>query len=285
MSVQLERARTRSPSVPARCHAAALADVVDYVSDRLGELGAVLHEPWFSAQSGRLQILGDTLEAEVGPFLIRSDTTPLCKAHVPAALFAWSSAINVRTRSGLSVSAEALTRLQATDNAAIALDRLCRILHRLNHLLQGREALDLWVPVGMRHLLAVDAGHGAFFEEILQRCGLGAERIVLQITPGHPSNAEWIHLQAAIATYRQRGFRFAFAVEAAPDESTLGRLLAIAPDWISGTMECIAPVRQTLPHAALCIEATQWTAAPVGFALTGEDLFHLPVDRRLSFLL
>ncbi|OBX37355.1 hypothetical protein A8U91_01715 [Halomonas elongata] len=65
----------------------------------------------------------------------------------------------------------------------IFLDRFLRVLHALHHLsCHGIDALPLVVDVHWRHLQAVEASHGAVFEELLARLGIHPSQVVLRMS-------------------------------------------------------------------------------------------------------
>ena len=124
----------RRPVEVSPCDCAALEDLIDYLNAHLPLLGGGRFERYFSAQSGRLVQRGSRIEAEVGPFLLRSEQRRIVSVGLPANTYAWHRVLRASTRSGQAISADALLRLQPSEDAAIAMDRLMRTLHMLNHL-------------------------------------------------------------------------------------------------------------------------------------------------------
>lgn len=202
----LDKART---PVASPCDCEMLSELVDYMNSQIDRLGTGVGEPFFSAQSGRLIVRGGRVEAEVGPFTLRSETHRIAAVTALAQPIGYYSSLRVTTRSGKPLSADSLLRLQPSDAAAVAIDRLYRVMHMLNHLGCAREHLDLWVHASLRHVLAVEGRHGAFFEDVLKRCGLGAERIVLIVPVLAPTDPDFARLAQAYAEYGSRGFRLA----------------------------------------------------------------------------
>lgn len=116
------------------------------------------------------------------------------------------------------------------DAELIYLDRMARTLHALNFLLaREQEGGFLSLNVHPRLISAVPEHHGHVFEAVLARCGLTPERIVLEISDdGFCPEAQ---LAAAIAAYRERGYRVAidnFGRHCAD----LARLEMLAPDIV-----------------------------------------------------
>ncbi len=132
--------------------------------------------------------------------------------------------------------------LAASDRSEIVyLDRLTRTLHALNYLGDDLSG-DLHMSVNPRHLLEVHGNHGAVFEQILSKCGLETNRIVLEISD-YVSNRE--HLQVAIDGWRQRRYKIAF------DNFALGpvqitRVLKYRPDIVKIDISSLYTVAGTV---------------------------------------
>lgn len=100
----------------------------------------------------------------------------------------------------------------ADDDQVIALDRLARTLHTLNHLLSG--AVDdslLFLNVHGRLLAGVASDHGFAFRRVVDALGFDPARIVIE-TP--QAALEHVDLLAFVhRNYRQNGFQVAANVE------------------------------------------------------------------------
>ena len=95
----------------------------------------------------------------------------------------------------------------------------------------------------LRHVLAVEHGHGAFFEDLLLRCGLGPDRIVLIGAALPFGNPDFPRLVEAYAAYSSRGFRLAIDLPAPPDAEGLAALALLAPAWLRVRRRDIATLR------------------------------------------
>ena len=93
--------------------------------------------------------------------------------------------------------------------AVINLDRLCRTLHLLNYLAVSREAAQLFLYANPHHVTGVKKNHGAYFEDILSRCGLAPERVVICVALGLSGGSRNPALLQGLANYRARGYRLA----------------------------------------------------------------------------
>ncbi|HMM76857.1 MAG TPA: hypothetical protein PJ986_14190 [Gammaproteobacteria bacterium] len=271
----------RAPA-PAPCNCDGLAELVDYLNDRIDRLGAGVGEPHFSAQAARLVLRGPRVETEVGPFLLRTEAHRLAPVIAPSRIGGWYSALSVVTRSGRALDAETPLRLQASDAAAVAMDRLYRVLHMINHLGCARERTDLWVHTSLRHVLAVEGRHGAFFEELLKRCGLGAERIVLIVPLLPADDADFARLAQACDEYASRGFRLALDL-GVPTPDTARALAILEPDFVRVRERDLAALRALGVHTrALVRDLGRVAASAPPFAAT--DLIEMYERHKPVFL-
>ncbi len=272
---------SRQP-VPQPCNCSVLSDLVDYMNEHLDRLGQGVGEPHFSAQSARLVVRGTRVEADVGPFLLRVETHRVAPVTAPGQATGYYSALRVSTQSGRELAADMLLRLQPSDAAAVAMDRLYRVLHMLNHLGCAREDRDLWVHTSLRHVLAVEGRHGAFFEDVLQRCGLGASRIVLIVPLLPTDDIDFSRLLQACREYRSRGFRLALDVQA-PDTTVPAALAAIAPHYVRVRERHLALLRETgVTQPALVRDLGRAARAVPAFG--AQDLIELYDSQRPVFL-
>ena len=208
-----------------------LLDLVDYINEHMGCLAEGTAEPSFSAQSGALRLRGQHLEAQVGPFVLRSLERRVVAPREAGALRGYGARVQVKLPSGREVAPEILFRLQSSAPAVVAMDRLCRVLHMLQHLERGRDEHDLWLHVGLRHVLAVESGHGEFFENLLRRCGLGPERIVLIMPVVAVGDDAFVRLAEACTSYRERGYRLALDVREPLLNGYREAALTLGADW------------------------------------------------------
>lgn len=209
-----------------------VAELVDYFNDVLTSSGHWTEDNVFSSRGARLQVLGNTVEAEVGPLRLQTRTRLLLNPRVPDRGHDVLASLRVSTRSGRDVAPDTPLRLQASVEALWTMDRLCRILHMLNYLAQGREQNLLWLHLSLGHALSIPGAHGQFFEETLRRCGLGPEQIVLLVSPLPPAHRDLPRLVRTVANYRTRGYRLALDVPRQWPESGWRAIPTLDADWL-----------------------------------------------------
>lgn len=88
----------------------------------------------------------------------------------------------------------------------VNLDRLSRTVHMLNYLPLANEDGYLFLHVHPRHVLTVQRDHGAYFEEIILRCGLTLRRVVITLTISPVYDRQLRLLLERLKTYRDRGY-------------------------------------------------------------------------------
>jgi hypothetical protein len=264
------------------CQCQGLEDLVDYVSDHLPTLESRYTEPLLSAHAGRLITRHGRVEAEVGPFTLSSQSRRVVSAHRSATTLAWSSQLQVNSITGREITEQTLIRLQTTDAAAVAMDRLIRTLHMLNHLACARENHDLWVSVSLRHLLAVDSGHGAFFEDLLHRCGLGPSRIVLVLQLPVLHEPRPLRLLEATRAYAARGFRLALKLSGPIDDAQQAFIRAVSPAWLKLQARDLPHLRQHFPDVPVLLSGPD---AANDSSLRADDLIETDSLPQAKFVL
>lgn len=121
-----------------------------------------------------------------------------------------------------------LFSLVANDEALVALDRLCRIVHAINFLRVPDVPGRLFLNVQGRLLAAVREDHGHTFRRALDRLEFDAARVVIE-TP-EPANLDRKLLALVLSNYRLNGFRVAANTRDLADLESL--LQMVRPDFV-----------------------------------------------------
>ena len=121
-----------------------------------------------------------------------------------------------------------LFSLVANDEALVALDRLCRIIHVLNFLRVPDVPGRLFLNVQGRLLAAVRENHGHTFRQAVDRLDLDPARIVIE-TP-EAANLDRSLLALVLSNYRLNGFRVAVNTLGIADLESV--LLVVRPDFV-----------------------------------------------------
>lgn len=99
----------------------------------------------------------------------------------------------------------------------IGLDRLVRTVHMLNFLLLDADEAVLFLEVHAQHLLAVERDHGAFFEDVIHRCGASLQRMVIGLSLPPERHQNFPILLKRLSNYRDRGYATALRLTSSSD--------------------------------------------------------------------
>lgn len=119
--------------------------------------------------------------------------------------------------------------------AVINLDRLCRTVHLLNFMrrAQGGDA-SLFLPVNPNYVLMLKKNHGAYFEDILARCGIPPGWVVISVSLGLADRGKVESLAQGLGNYRAKGYRVAVHSHRKPsfESAELDLALKARPDYL-----------------------------------------------------
>jgi len=116
----------------------------------------------------------------------------------------------------------------ANDEDLVALDRLCRAVHALNHFAGPHAEEPLFVNVHGRLLAAVTVDHGRAFRRVLDVLDISPRKVVIE-TP-ETSTDDLALLGFVLANYRLNGFRVSVTLTQAEQIEPL--LARVRPDYI-----------------------------------------------------
>jgi hypothetical protein len=157
-----------------------LQQLVDYFNDRLEQQHHISHCPFQYQQQRVTAQFGDlTIGSELLPIITRTNPDQVHAYFAKPQLSQQSFAAGNSAR----IDPVALAPLSADDTASIIhFDRLSRTVHMLNYLPQAHASTALLLAVDPRHILGIKADHGAYFEDIINKCGLATENVVITLT-------------------------------------------------------------------------------------------------------
>jgi EAL domain-containing protein (putative c-di-GMP-specific phosphodiesterase class I) len=121
----------------------------------------------------------------------------------------------------------------AEGSSVIDLDRLCRTIHMLNYLPNAHEESFLFLYVNPRHVLNVRRNHGAYFEEVLFRCGLTPQRVIITIetSPGYSHGYNSVLIEG-LTNYRERGYGIALKLDSGNGSRHPDLLRQVLPNFV-----------------------------------------------------
>lgn len=180
-----------------------LTELIHYCNDRNRErYGALCPADTLHLAGGRVRA---QVQCAAGKLTLSSAFQPIAHSR-DGRLAGHEALIRAQSEDGRLLTTEELFA-PLTDEEVVFIDRLCRTVHVLNFLLQGDARQDLYLNLHPRHVLAVSCDHGRVFEELIRRCGLTPQQLVLEMRDG--AGMDWRQREIAILNFRQRGYRVA----------------------------------------------------------------------------
>lgn len=185
-----------------------LEHLVEYFNDRLGREHRSSFRP-FVLENGKVSGL-------FGPIRINSSFAPLRQTLKPTMIIGHTAQITVATNKTQHLYANEIENLLANNSvkatefeSIINFDRLCRTVHMLNYLTLSHLQGVLFLEVDPRHILGIKQDHGAYFEEVILRCGLETKNVVIVLAINSQYARYYQELINGLENYRQRGYQLA----------------------------------------------------------------------------
>ena len=154
--------------------------------------------------SAPLRFDGAKVHGRFGNLTFTSELKPVRLHGRPATVIGHDTAPLVFTPANSHDTARLLYG-EETPNI-VSLDRLSRTVHMLNYLILDQPEGSLFLHVHPHHVLTVKKDHGAYFEDIIRRCGLPLRRIVIGLTLSNVYESQLLILLERLKTYRERGY-------------------------------------------------------------------------------
>jgi hypothetical protein len=210
-----------------------LQHLVEYFNDRLGREHRSSFRP-FVLEEGKVSGL-------FGPIRIDSSFTPLRQTLKPTVIVGHKAQISVapnKTRHLYENEIETLlanNSVPATEfESIINFDRLCRTVHMLNYLTLSHLQGMLFLEVDPQHILGIKQDHGAYFVEVIARCGLETNNIVIVLDVYNQYAPYYQDLINGLNNYRRRGYQIALNFDYLVQGGQAFDLIArISPNYVS----------------------------------------------------
>jgi EAL domain-containing protein (putative c-di-GMP-specific phosphodiesterase class I) len=180
-----------------------------------------LHEDYkLDVRSGDVQarFIGLQLSSVFQPIIDLNQNAPL----------GYEALLRAFDQKGNSVAPSVAFRQAEVAERLVKFDRLCRTLHTLNFLNMGKGNGLLFLDVHPDLLVAVNS-HGKVFEQVLHQHDVATHEVVIEIEESAVINENL--LAAAIANYRERGYKIAID-DFGKAHSNLERLWTLAPEYV-----------------------------------------------------
>lgn len=205
-----------------------LRHLVDYFNQRFSEENGLAEPP--------LAYDGQRVEGRFGGLAFTSRLQPVRLSASPGFVAGHDAAPTAAAPLGGAADGEALLFAEDAPNI-VSLDRLGRTVHMLNYLPIAHDDGTLFLHVHPRHVLTVKRDHGAYFESVIQRCGLPLRRVAITLTVSPAHDPHLGLLLERLKTYRDRGYATAIKFDDLAGEIFLERfciefLYRFAPDFV-----------------------------------------------------
>lgn len=202
-----------------------LQQLVEYFNDRLEREHNSLHRP-FVLEDGAVK--GCFGSVQTGTRLL-----PIRKIHDEGLILGYASRTEFEACGQGSV-VDCGSIPEHPEDSIINFDRLSRTVHMLNFLPQTHLDELLFLDVDPRHVLGVKADHGAYFEEVIFKCGLQTERVVITLPLSREYTRFYPLLLKGLQNYQKRGYRLAVSISdyRADDKAAAALIERAMPDFV-----------------------------------------------------
>ncbi len=175
----------------------------------------------------RLEVNGEDVRANFIGMHLSSVFQPIVDLRRKEPL-GYEALLRASDNKGNSIEPPAAFRRAEVAERLVKFDRLCRTLHTLNFLNMGNNRGLLFLNVHPELLVAVNS-HGKVFEQVLHQHDVSTHEVVIEIHEGAVSQEKL--LAAAIANYRERGYKIAID-DFGKEHSNLERLWTLSPEYV-----------------------------------------------------
>jgi EAL domain-containing protein (putative c-di-GMP-specific phosphodiesterase class I) len=228
-----------------------LQHLVEYFNDRFGREHHSSFRP-FILEDGAVSGL-------FGPIRISSIFTPVRETLKPATIIGHTAQISVVPYENQHLNTNDIDNLvihptrQATDfESIINFDRLCRTVHMLNYLPLSHFQGVLFLEVDPRHILGIKQDHGAYFEEVIIRCGLETKNVVILMAVNNQYARYHHELLNGLENYRRRGYQLALKFDyIALENQVLELIEKLSPNYVCLSARHLNRVRDSTMLAKL----------------------------------
>lgn len=211
----------------------ALMDLVEYFNDRFEREHKANYRP--------LIVENDRVSGLFGQLRIGSHFSTLRQTENPLSVTGHAVKIQVSACESPHLQGYEIENLALNSGetyihfeSIINFDRLARTVHALNYLSFAKPDKELFLEVDPRHILGIKKDHGAYFETVIEQCGLTTKNtvIVLAVTSNYVKYNE--ALIRGLSNYRQRGYQIALRFDhLISDKHIVALISKLTPDYVS----------------------------------------------------
>ncbi|MEQ1637775.1 MAG: hypothetical protein ABL903_13910 [Methylococcales bacterium] len=175
-----------------------------------------------------------------GPVRINSKFMPLRLANKAETISGYFAQLEVNTYDPPFLKTQQIERFMSGSethashfDSFINFDRLTRTVHMLNYLPISHLGKSLFVEVDPRHILSIKKDHGAYFEEIITKCGLQTQNVVIVTALKSYCTEYNAKLHQGLDNYRARGYKTGLRINYShQDPLLLDFISLLAPNYV-----------------------------------------------------
>lgn len=220
-----------------------LQNLVEYFNDRFGQEHRSSFRP-FLLEEG-------TISALFGQIKIGSVFLPIRQALKPAEIVGHAARLKVSTHDVQCLYSDEIENLLTNHahrdgdfESIVNFDRLSRTVHMLNYLPITHLQSELFLEVDPRHILGVKKDHGAYFEEVIEQCGLETKNVVIVMAVHGHYTRHFQELASGLDNYRNRGYQIALKFDyIAQDSRSFDLIGKLSPNYVSLSARYLDQIR------------------------------------------
>jgi hypothetical protein len=210
-----------------------LQNLADYFNDRFGQEHRSSFRPFL--------LENEVISTLFGQIKISSLFLPIRLTQKPDEIIGHAAKLKVSTHEVQYLYSDEIENLlsdhpHSNNNfeSIIDFDRLSRTTHMLNYLPLAHLQGALFLEVDPRHILGIKKDHGAYFEEVINHCGLETKNIVITMAVSSPYAKHYPALIAGLINYRVRGYKIALKFDyVAQEEQSFDLITQLTPNFVS----------------------------------------------------
>lgn len=162
----------------------------------------------------------------------------------------------------------------------INFDRLCRTVHMLNYLVfpSSHSNYYLFLDVDPRHVLGIKKDHGVYFEEVIKKCGLETNQVIICLSIHKNYINFYDRIIFGLTNYRQQGYKILVHVDSSLiHRSEIGIIAKIKPDYVALSGRTFFDMEDYIKHT-IDLEDWQTTLNAIGVKTILKQVDHKKMD-------
>lgn len=210
-----------------------LQQLVEYFNDRLQFEHNTNHRP-FLLENKQVYGLFGAMHVSTQLLPLR-ETKALANIYGHLAQIKLTNAVSDKLQNlGLESLVPEIDENLLSTESIVNFDRLSRTVHMLNYLPHTHLNQLLFLNVDPRHILGVKADHGAYFEEVIIKCGLQTENVAIILAVNYQYANSFNALIKGLNNYQRRGYQIVLKFEHGNlNQNSLDLVARVSPNCVA----------------------------------------------------